>query len=95
MNSCIVWFRRDLRLYDNPALDWACKHFEAIIPVYIHAPDEEQPWAPGGASRWWLEHSLRHLDQALSNSGHRLYRFDGPSADTLLRISKLTGNHGA
>lgn len=31
----IVWFRSDLRLHDNEALNEACKHGDEIIPVFI------------------------------------------------------------
>ena len=53
--TAIVWFRNDLRLADNPALRAALKH-GAVVPVYLHVPHEEHPWAPGGASRWSLSH---------------------------------------
>jgi deoxyribodipyrimidine photo-lyase len=65
MTTAIVWFRRDLRLADNPALVAAAEAHDKVIPLYIHAPDEEGEWAPGAASRWWLHHSLEALDQSL------------------------------
>jgi len=57
----IVWFRRDLRVADNPALAAACERGGPVIPVFIWAPDEEALWGPGAASRWWLHHSLLAL----------------------------------
>jgi len=30
----ILWFRRDLRLADNPALCFACEQNQPIIPVF-------------------------------------------------------------
>ena len=50
MTTSIWWVRRDLRLDDNPALSTA---FEdgTVVPVYIHAPEDEAPWAPGAASQ--------------------------------------------
>ena len=68
----LVWFRQDLRLEDNPALAAALKTGKPVIPLYIHAPDEEGDWAPGGASRWWLHHALESLDKALHDHGVRL-----------------------
>ena len=59
--TAILWLRRDLRLADNPALAAALARCERVVPVYIHAPDEEAPWEPGGAARWWLHHSLTAL----------------------------------
>ena len=56
----IVWFRHDLRLDDNPALRAAAAR-GAIVPLFIHAPEEERPWEPGAASRWWLHGSLSRL----------------------------------
>jgi len=34
-NRVIVWFRQDLRLHDNEALQDALKHGEEVIPVYV------------------------------------------------------------
>jgi len=65
MTTAIVWFRRDLRLADNPALVAAVEGHDRVIPLYVHAPDEEGEWAPGAASRWWLHHSLAALDKGL------------------------------
>ena len=44
------WFRNDLRLDDNPALQAALDHGYVPIPVYIHAPDEGGEWRPGSGS---------------------------------------------
>ena len=50
MDLAIVWFRRDLRLQDHPALDAAMRRHERVLPLYIHATGEEGDWAPGAAS---------------------------------------------
>jgi deoxyribodipyrimidine photo-lyase len=68
----IVWFRRDLRLRDNPALRAAIATGQPVIPVFIWSPDEEGNWAPGSASRYWLRQSLQHLDAALRKLNARL-----------------------
>ncbi|WP_040848613.1 deoxyribodipyrimidine photo-lyase, partial [Nitrospirillum viridazoti] len=57
----IVWFRQDLRLADNPALGHAAQSGRSVVPVYILDDHTPGPWAPGGASRWWLHHSLAAL----------------------------------
>lgn len=67
--ATIVWFRRDLRLQDNPALTAALERGASIVPVYLFSPGEEGEWQPGGASRWWLHHALASLQQALSQHG--------------------------
>lgn len=91
MSCTIIWFRRDLRLHDNPALHWACENSDQLIPVYIHAVEDEQAWAAGAASRWWLHHSLQRLEQALEQYGLPLYRFSGDSATQLSQIIQLSG----
>ena len=68
--TTLVWFRRDLRLADNPALRQAASAGGQVVAVYVHAPDEEAPWSPGAASRWWLHHSLAALDADLRAPRH-------------------------
>jgi deoxyribodipyrimidine photo-lyase len=70
--STLLWFRQDLRIADNPALAAALELGEPVVPVFIFAPEEEGAWAPGGASRWWLHHSLAKLDAQLRRRGSRL-----------------------
>jgi len=89
----ILWFRLDLRLADNPALRAAvtAARRDGIIPVYIWAPDEEAPFAPGAASRVWLHDSLRALSTALAARGSRLILRVGPSLKTLSDLAEATG----
>lgn len=86
--TAIVWFRRDLRLADNPALTRALALCDRVIPVYVHAPQEEAPWQPGAASRWWLHHSLTALDGALRERGSGLVVAAGESRAQLRRIAR-------
>jgi deoxyribodipyrimidine photo-lyase len=90
-DTAIAWFRRDLRLTDNPALNAACEHARHVIALYVHAPGEDGEWAPGGASRWWLHHSLARLDEALRARGGRLTIRRGASLETLLAVARETG----
>lgn len=70
-NRTIVWFRRDLRIEDNPALAAAARD-GSVFPVFIWCPQEEGQFYPGRVSRWWLKQSLAHLDQSLKSLGARL-----------------------
>ena len=66
--TAIVWFRRDLRLSDNPALNAAYENGYSVIPLYILDdvnPDDDVKL--GGAHRVWLHHSLKSLNNDLSN----------------------------
>ncbi len=86
MRTAILWFRRDLRLADNPALQHALSGYERVIPLYIHAPEESASWQPGAASCWWLHHSLTALDGSLREHGSRLVLRHGPSLAALLHL---------
>jgi len=87
----IVWFRRDLRVRDNPALAAAVARGGPVIPVFVHAPEEEGEWAPGAASRWWLHHSLESLGRSLRSLGAPLVLRRGPSDKALLDLARETG----
>lgn len=89
--TALVWFRRDLRLADHPALLAALASADTVIPVYIHAPAEEAPWAPGGASRWWQHHALAALGDAIARLGSRLLLRSGDSLATLQQLASETG----
>ncbi|HEX6859546.1 MAG TPA: deoxyribodipyrimidine photo-lyase [Caulobacteraceae bacterium] len=86
----IVWFRRDLRLADNPALATAAASGRPVIPIYIL---DETPGLrrPGGASRWWLDKSLRALAASLEALGSRLILRRGPAAAVLEEMIAQTG----
>ncbi|MCL1633726.1 DNA photolyase family protein [Luteimonas sp. SX5] len=83
MPNALVWFRNDLRLADNPALQAALDDGYVPICIYIHAPDEEGGWAPGAASDAWRHRSLAALDADLRQRGSRLRLFFGPTLPTL------------
>jgi deoxyribodipyrimidine photo-lyase len=61
--TAILWFRQDLRLYDNPALLHLSQHHDTFIPIYIW--DETFPYPMGSAQKWWLHHSLHALQKDL------------------------------
>ncbi|GAB3359043.1 cryptochrome/photolyase family protein [Lysobacter tyrosinilyticus] len=91
MATALVWFRNDLRLADNPALQAALRGGFEPVPVYIHAPDEEGGWTPGAASDAWRQRSLRSLDAELTARGSCLQVWRGPTLATLQRLVASTG----
>jgi deoxyribodipyrimidine photolyase len=67
----IVWFRRDLRLTDNPALHAAMCSGRPVIPLFVL--DETKGVRPAGAAGlWWLHESLGRLSDDLTRIGSRL-----------------------
>ncbi len=89
--TTLVWFRRDLRLADNPALRQAASAGGKVVAVYVHAPGEEAPWSPGAASRWWLHHSLAALDADLRRRGIPLTLRHGPALSALAGLAREVG----
>lgn len=81
--TALVWFRRDLRLSDNPALHAAVRSGRPLVCVYIHETGKDTALAPGAASRWWLHHSLQRLAAAIGAIGGNLLLRHG-EADAVL-----------
>lgn len=90
--SSIVWFRRDLRIEDNPALT-AGVRAGAVVAVFVWAPEEEGQYYPGRVSRWWLKNSLAHLHSSLRNLGTPL--ITKRSTDTLSSLFEVVKSTGA
>ncbi|MBA3855833.1 MAG: deoxyribodipyrimidine photolyase [Cyanobacteria bacterium PR.3.49] len=89
----IVWFRQDLRINDNPALNTAAESGAPVIPLFVWSPEEDGDWEPGGASRWWLHHSLSRLAADLDKLGSPLVVKRGYSLSILRDFAKETGAH--
>ena len=86
----IVWLRRDLRLADQPAFH-AAAAAGPVIPVYVLDDETAKHRKLGGASRWWLHHSLAALDRDLRRLGSRLILRRGKCEDVLPAIAAETG----
>jgi deoxyribodipyrimidine photo-lyase len=65
--KALVWFRRDLRIFDNLALYHASLKHSEIIPIYID--DVNLETIPlGGASKAWLHYALKTLNGSLNGN---------------------------
>ena len=92
MNSPIlVWLRRDLRLADQPAFHAAAATGAPVIPLYVLDDETPKHRAMGGASRWWLHHSLASLDADLRAIGSRLILRRGRCSEEVPRLMAETG----
>jgi deoxyribodipyrimidine photo-lyase len=76
----IFWFRNDLRLADNPGLAAALQHADKTALIFVLDEKAPGPWAMGGASRWWLHHSLQSLGDAIAACGGKLILRRGDAA---------------
>jgi len=84
-HNVIYWFRRDLRLLDNPALSEAA-NAGPVIPIYI-LDKLQTNFTEGRASRWWQNQSLYSLNKQLN---HRLLIFNGDPKEIILRLAKVS-----
>lgn len=79
----ILWCREDLRVFDNLALHAAAQQ-GAVLPVFIY------PEGLGGASYWWLHHSLTEFAQSLNALGVELILKTGEPEDVLRDLAEQT-----
>lgn len=84
----ILWFRRDLRLSDHPALDAAVKTGHPILPVFIN---DDLVHGLGAAPKWRLGLGLDAFARTLEKRGSRLTLRRGPALDVLRELIVETG----
>ncbi len=89
--ATVLWLRNDLRLADHRALAAALAGGGAVVAVYVFDEAAAGRWAPGGASRWWLHHSLIELAKALKARGSRLILRRGDASKILGEIADQLG----
>lgn len=97
----IFWFRSDLRLHDQPALQQAISLAQNLqtwmLPVYIHDSQllTSTRWGfhrTGPHRRKWLNMALRDLAGQLEGLGSRLLQIEGPPSELLTKLSRRLGN---
>ncbi|MEN9911399.1 MAG: hypothetical protein RLZZ441_967 [Actinomycetota bacterium] len=91
MSTSLVWLRDDLRLADNPALDAAARSGDRTAVLYVLDDESLEVRPLGAASRWWLHHSLRQLQQDLEARGGSLILRRGPTRDVLPAVVTEVG----
>ena len=79
----IFWFRQDLRLHDNLALQNLVAECKKIIPVFILDENDKI----GSASKWWLYNSLDSLNTSLKLKDSKLFYFKGNPVDIFLQLA--------
>ncbi|OVA00500.1 DNA photolyase [Macleaya cordata] len=96
-SNSLLWFRKGLRIHDNPALEHARKDSDHLYPVFIIDPHFMEPdstaFSPGstraGLNRiQFLLESLVDLDSSLQKLGSRLLVFKGDPFEVLIRLLK-------
>jgi deoxyribodipyrimidine photo-lyase len=77
----IIWFRRDLRIGDHPALLEAIKNSDEIVPLFIL--DKKQIEEAGAKLLAYMGQSLRALDESL---GNKLHIIEGDQVEVLKEL---------
>src|SRR4051812_38607937 len=86
--TSVMWFRRDLRLRDNPALLAACAD-GAVLPLFVLDP---ALWGPAGPSRRaYLAASLASLDGDLRRDGGGLAVLEGDPVRRVVEAAREVG----
>nr|DAD44841.1 TPA_asm: hypothetical protein HUJ06_003071 [Nelumbo nucifera] len=100
VSNSLLWFRKGLRIHDNPALEHARKDATHLYPVFILDPHFLEPdptdFSPGSARAGlnriqFLLESLVDLDSSLRKLGSRLLVFRGEPVEVLFRLLKEWG----
>jgi deoxyribodipyrimidine photo-lyase len=85
LRTAIVLFTRDLRVYDNPALDLACRSAEQVVPLFVL--DDGLGFAvPNRVS--FLHDSLRDLRASLRERGGELVLRHGDPVEETMRLAR-------
>jgi len=91
-STAIVWFRRDLRVHDHPALTAAHREADRIVPVFVLDPRLLDGGRFPSANRaWFLLESLRELRGALRERGGELFVRAGRPEEVLPALAAETG----
>ena len=84
--TSIIWFRRDLRINDHPALAAAIESADQVIPLFIL--DKSQIDDAGEKLLAYMGQSLRALDESL---GNRLHIIEGDQVTVLKELIQQYG----
>ncbi|XP_022714865.1 (6-4)DNA photolyase isoform X3 [Durio zibethinus] len=96
-SGSLVWFRKGLRIHDNPALEYASRGSNYVYPLFVIDPHYMEPdpnaFSPGstraGINRiHFLLESLHDLDLNLKKLGSRLLVLKGEPSQVLIHCLK-------
>lgn len=96
-SGSMIWFRKGIRIHDNPALEYATRGCSNLYPLFVIDPHYMKPdpnaFSPGssraGLNRIsFLLESLGDLDVNLKKIGSRLLVLKGDPSEVLIRCLK-------
>ena len=88
--TAIVWFRRDLRVHDHPAL-CAAARVDHVVPVFVLDDRLLAGRFPAPPRAWFLRRCVEELREALRGRGGDLVVRHGPPERELVRLAREVG----
>lgn len=88
-------FRRDLRIHDNNALNYAIDNFDEIIPIFIFTPEQvsnKNNFKSNNSIQFMVE-SLQNLNDELKKYNSKLHLFYGDNAKVIKSIINKINIH--
>ncbi len=80
-STAIVWFRRDLRLHDHPALVAATRHADRVVPLFVVDPGLIGGRFASANRTWFMLETVRALRSDLrARGGDLVVRMGDPRA---------------
>ncbi len=89
--TALVWFRRDLRVHDHPALTAAVAQADAVVPVFVFDEALLTGRWPAANRVWFMRESVAELSRALADRGAALRILCGRPTDVLAALVQETG----
>jgi deoxyribodipyrimidine photo-lyase len=86
-----MWFRRDLRMHDNPALASAAAGADRVVPVFVFEEGLHSGRHRSPNRNAYLLACLRELDESLRKAGSRLHYRSGSPAVQIPRLAHQCG----
>jgi deoxyribodipyrimidine photo-lyase len=90
-DTAVVWFRRDLRLRDLPALAHASREHERVVPLFVFDPVLLGGRFRSHARTAWMLGCLEALDRELRARGGRLVLRHGRPQCEVRRVAAEVG----
>lgn len=87
LNSALVWFRRDLRLYDNAALFHALKAARQVHCVFVFDGDILNNLPHRDRRVVFIHQSIQALDRALLSAGGHLHVVHGQATHEVVNLA--------
>ncbi len=87
----VVWFRRDLRVHDHPALVAALATADAVVPLFVFDDGLLAGRRPAPNRVWFMRESVAELSRSLANRGVGLRVLRGRPEDVVTALAREVG----